>query len=110
MKTNYGQECPFFYGDYFRGKQLEDCRLLNKPGQTKIWQPELCKNCPVPSIVLANACPNMILSGEVRKVLGKKKVKIIAYCSKTHEMVKEPKVGCGMCHSLPEDLKYSDPS
>jgi hypothetical protein len=107
MKTPFGTECPYFYGDYFRGKQVEDCRLLNKPNQKKVWQRQLCSNCPVPQIIHANACPNMVLSGNVVKFIGLKKVKVKAYCTKSHQTVKEPKIGCGQCHALPDELILS---
>jgi len=108
MKTPYGKECPYFYGDYQRGKNIEDCRLLNKPNQPNKWKEQYCSNCPVPAIVLANACPNMILNGEVTSTIFglKKKVKITAYCTKTHQEVKQPKIGCGHCHPFPDHFNY----
>lgn len=100
MKTPYGKECKFFYGDYFRGKHFEDCRLINKPDKPKSWDVHYCRNCPVPSILLSNACPNMVLTGVIDRqfMIFRKLVKINAYCTKTHDKVKEPKVGCGSCH------------
>ena len=103
MKTPYGKECPYFFGDYHRGRNIEDCRLLNKPNQPRVWKSQYCADCPVPEVLQANACPHMVLSGEISNTfLGmKKKVKITAYCTKTHQAVKEPKIGCGQCHTLP---------
>jgi len=54
MKTPAGSECPHFYGDYFRGRNVEECRLLKAAGQR--WSPDLCRTCPVPGIARANAC------------------------------------------------------
>jgi hypothetical protein len=61
-----------------------------------------CKTCPVPEIVRANACPNMILSGEIKPgFLGiAQKVKITAYCTKVHAEVKDPFIGCSECHPI----------
>jgi hypothetical protein len=95
-----GKECPYFYGDYHRGKNHEECRLIE--GSKIPWRIEHCKTCPVPEIVQANACPHMILSGEIIKgFFGlKQKVKISAYCTKTHQSVENPYVGCSECHPI----------
>ena len=104
MQTPYGKECPYFYGDYHRGRNHEECRLIENSDSKDQWSSNLCKNCEVPGIIQANACPNMILEGEVSKVFFgfKKFMKISAYCTKTQESVKEPRVGCGSCHPIPE--------
>lgn len=104
MKTPYGQECPYFYGDYFRGRNYEECRLIVKPDNSSDWDTRLCKDCKVPGILLANACPNMTLSAEVKhSFFGMfRRVKVTAYCSKSHTDVKKPEIGCGLCHSMPE--------
>jgi hypothetical protein len=49
----------------------------------------------------------MILTGEITKgFLGlKQKVIIIAYCTKTHQDVKDPYVGCGECHPILDIFK-----
>ncbi len=102
-----GKECPYFYGDYHRGRHHEECRLLE---DSKIpWQIKDCAGCSVPDIVLANSCPNMILSGEIVKgFLGfGRRVKISAYCTKTHQDVKNPYVGCGECHPIIDLFKES---
>jgi hypothetical protein len=105
MKTPQGIECPFFFGDYFRGRNHEECRLV-EDSPTKIdWNSKLCKNCPVPAVIRANACPNLILTGRVEKTLFglQKQIKFTAFCTKSNSNVKEPEVGCGICHPL-DDL------
>jgi hypothetical protein len=93
-----GKECPYFYGDYYRGRDHEECRLLNSPD----WSQKDCQTCPVPDILMANSCPHMVLAGELRKgILGiGRKVAITAYCKKTHRDVENPYVGCGECHPI----------
>jgi hypothetical protein len=100
-----GKECPYFYGDYHRGRHHEECRLMTQSDPP--WEMKYCKTCPVPDSVLANACPHMILSGEITKgLLGiNRKVKISAYCTKTHMEVENPYVGCGECHNILELFK-----
>jgi len=102
MRTPFGNECPFFYGDYYRGKHQEECRLIGIQPPPNKWTPDLCKTCPVPAIKLANACPNMVLTPHIQKGMRvlKRKVKVTAYCTKSQSDVKEPKVGCGICHPL----------
>src|SRR5262245_45913125 len=102
MKTPFGKECPYFYGDYFRGRNVEECRLLSAAGQD--WSRELCKFCPVPDISRANACEFMKLNPRVTRSLSAafmRRVQINAYCEKSKKKVSEPHVGCGECHELP---------
>jgi len=98
VRTPSGVECSYFYGDYFRGKNREECRLLGPD-----WRPELCRTCPVPGILRANGCPHMQISARVeKKFLGlKKQVKVTAFCRHSQQNVAEPHIGCGQCHTLP---------
>ena len=54
MKTPAGHECPYFYSDYHRGRNTEECRVLKVARQK--WTADLCKTCAVPAITRANAC------------------------------------------------------
>jgi len=102
MKTPAGKECKYFYGDYFRGRNLEECRLLKAAGQT--WSADLCKTCPVPSIGQANACEFLQLHPLVVRpfwAFFQRRVQITATCEKTNRDVSEPHIGCGECHTLP---------
>jgi hydrogenase-4 component F len=65
MKTPAGTECRYFYGNYFRGRQKEECRLIGVVQSPHNWTSDLCKTCPVPGILRANACPNLILKGSL---------------------------------------------
>lgn len=102
MKTPAGHECLYFYGDYYRGRNAEECRLLKASNQQ--WSRDLCKTCPVPAIVNANACQFMKLHAVVARPLTavfQKRVQVTAYCEKSKQNVAEPQVGCGNCHDLP---------
>lgn len=106
MRTPAGKECPYFYGDYFRGRSVEECRLLKAAGQT--WTPDLCASCPVPQISMANACEFMKLRAKVVRPLSAafmRRVQVQAFCEKTRKAVQEPHIGCGECHSLPFDFQ-----
>ncbi len=102
MRTPSGIECKYFYGDYFRGRSVEECRLLKASGER--WTPDLCRTCPVPAITRANACEFLRLHGTVGRPLNaafQRRVQVTAFCDKTHRDVKEPEIGCGECHPLP---------
>lgn len=106
MRTPDGIDCPFFFGDYYRGRQREECRLLKASGNHEGWKTDLCKSCPVPGITRANACPNMTLRAEISSLIFGigKRVKVTAYCKQAGATVKEPHVGCGQCHPLPPEF------
>ncbi len=102
MRTPAGTECPYFYGDYYRGKNVEECRLIGDRPSPQNWTRDLCATCPVPSIKRANACENMqLIPTIVRKFPWiKRQVKITAFCIKAQSKVDVPQVGCGLCHPL----------
>ncbi len=99
MKTPAGFECKYFYGDYYRGRDHEECRLIGS-----YWSADLCRTCPVPSILLANACQFMQLRPEVARPLSavlQRRVKVKTYCEKTERAGFDPHIGCGECHPFP---------
>lgn len=103
MRTPDGKECKYFYGDYYRGRTHEECRLLLNTPTYHTWSAELCLNCPVPGILSANACINMKLNGKIQRPFPfiKRQVAVTAYCNKCQCDVREPHIGCGECHTLP---------
>jgi hypothetical protein len=75
---------------------------------SQVWQPKLCKTCPVPSISRANACEHMSLSAKVSRpffALFQQRVQISSFCEKTLRNVVEPHVGCGDCHPILPDIE-----
>jgi len=102
MKTPAGHECPHFYGDYYRGRNVEECRLLQVQGQN--WTRDLCKTCPVPNIARANSCQHMKLKVVVARpitAIFQRRVQVNPFCEKLKRDVSEPQIGCGECHTLP---------
>ena len=102
MRTPAGKECSHFYGDYYRGKNVEECRLLQASNER--WSADLCNTCPVPGIELANACEYLKMNGIVERpfsALFQRRVQVSPYCKKTERHVSEPHIGCGECHNLP---------
>ncbi len=105
MRTPTGKECKYFYGDYFRGRTREECRLLSASGIH--WTRDLCATCPVPAILQANACEFLQLHGTVSRPAGalfQRRVQVSAYCEKVQRAVAEPHIGCGECHPLPPEF------
>jgi len=99
MRTPAGVECQFYYEDFHRGREVQECRLIKSNPDSAPWHPNLCKSCPVPGILRANACPNMTLTAWIgRRWLVIKQVKVRAFCTLTRQPVAEPRVGCGHCH------------
>ena len=100
MRTPAGSECKFYYEDYFRGRETHECRLLDRNPEGGVWKPALCKTCPVPKIVRANACPNLALEAKVEKtLLGlRERVRVYAVCTSRMIEVDDPATGCGECH------------
>jgi len=102
MRTPAGFDCKYFYGDYFRGRSVEECRLLQGPGQK--WTADLCKTCPAPGIARANACEFLQLRATIARPLSAaftRRVQITANCEKSKRDVSEPQIGCGECHPIP---------
>jgi hypothetical protein len=105
MKTPAGSECKFFFGDYYRGRSREECRLLGAE-----WKRDLCRACPVPSIGMANACQHMQLKAQVNRSIFKafqRRVNVQASCEKTGRAGFDPHIGCGECHPLPGIFEVS---
>jgi hypothetical protein len=89
----------YFYGDYYRGREHEECRLLGPA-----WTRKLCRTCPVPAIGMANACEHMRLRGEVIRPFEaafQQRVRAAASCERTGRSGFDPHIGCGECHPIP---------
>jgi hypothetical protein len=102
MKTPDGKECRYYYADYFRGKNTQECRLIQANPDSDAWKPALCQSCPAPGILLANACPHLVLRARVGKSLFGllQRVQIEAACREYRVAVAQPKIGCGKCHTV----------
>jgi hypothetical protein len=104
MRTPAGKECRYFYGDYYRGRDREECRLLQSASPPILWKPSLCATCPVPEITLANACRYQELIPRLsrRFPFTSQEVRVQTFCAKTRRSGFDPHIGCGDCHSLPQ--------
>ncbi len=102
MRTPAGKECKFYYADYYRGNETQECRLIARNPEGGRWRPGLCSRCPVPDILQRNACEHLVIEARVqRSMLGlQDRVKVYAVCSKHLVEVARPEVGCGHCHEV----------
>ncbi len=111
MKTPAGFDCKYYYADYYRGRNQQECRLVEGDRTSAKWTPGLCRDCPMPRILRANACRHLVLDGRVVKTwggLGRKMI-ITASCTKTLADVARPEVGCGHCHEDAQSLLQAGP-
>lgn len=100
MRTPFGQECRYYYQDFYRGRSTQECRLLEASPSSAAWSSDLCRDCPVPGILRANGCQHIRLAGRVAKgFLGLgRRMEITATCVRSGGAVAEPHIGCGRCH------------
>jgi len=106
MRTPAGKECRFFYGNYHRGREIEECRLLQDASPPLAWKAELCSTCPVPEILMNNACEHLILVPSLVRPFPfiKQGVQVKPYCLKNQRSGFDPNIGCGECHPLPPEF------
>lgn len=99
MITPAGNECRFYYEDFYRGNSEQECRLIDKNPRSVSWEPKDCSNCPVPEILMANNSPDLVLEGLIKKgVLGMgRRVEVTAFCSRHLIDVDKPEAGCPQC-------------
>lgn len=100
MRTPAGKECRYYFEDYYRGRQKQECRLLTQNPNSGRWKPSLCRSCPIPDIQRQNACPSLVLEARVQtSMLGmRQEVKVFAVCTRKMVEVTNPAIGCGECH------------
>lgn len=96
MRTPAGKECKFYYEDFHRGRDVQECRLIKTNPDSFPWRPSDCGNCPVPDILNANASPDMRLSLAVKsRVFGLgRKLEVTAWCERHNIPIEDPFVGC----------------
>ncbi len=101
MKTPAGKECPQYYADFHRGKQIQECRLAERNPASAPWRPGDCTACPIPDILRANASENMRLRLTIKSgFLGiGRHNEVEAYCERHNQAIEDPFVGCPQCNA-----------
>jgi hypothetical protein len=100
MRTPAGKECRYYYEDYYRGTEVQECRLVKDNPESARWHPSDCAKCPVPAILNANASKDMELKLTIRpKLLGfVRQFDVSARCIRHRIPIEDPYVGCPKCN------------
>jgi hypothetical protein len=101
MQTPAGKECPHYYQDFHRGRNIQECRLTKFNHDSLPWKPSDCDKCPVPDIVFANASRDMQLTLTIKPILlglGRR-LDVQATCLKHDIPIEDPYVGCPRCNA-----------
>ena len=63
----------------------------------------MCSTCPVPEILRANACSNLVLEPYLVRPFPfiQQQVRVKTHCTLTNRSGFDPHIGCGDCHPLP---------
>jgi hypothetical protein len=101
VRTPAGKECRFYYQDFNRGRNVQECRLIKGNPDSLPWRPNDCERCPVPAILNANASPDLELTlTKLPVILGLgRKLVVNATCLKHHIAIDDPFVGCPKCNA-----------
>lgn len=94
MRTPAGTECSFYYEDFYRGADLQECRAPKDP-RSDHWTAGTCAHCAVPEILMANGSPWLELTIRIkdRKLFGTRVV-VVARCTKHDLVIEDPITGC----------------
>lgn len=100
MQTPAGKECRHYYEDYYRGRDVQECRLVKGNQESLRWHPSDCAKCPVPDILNANASPDMELTLTIKKRLWGfgRHLNVRAHCIRHHTPIEDPYTGCPECN------------
>ena len=93
-------DCPYYFADYFRGRDVEKCRLIERnPENRRPWHRSLCNSCPVPGILKRTTCRHLALEGSVERKLGiLDRVSVFAVCTEHIDELKDP-TRCPACEA-----------
>ncbi len=91
-------DCPYFFGDYFRGREVEKCRLIERNRENRRpWRRALCDSCPVPATLRQTTCKHLALEASVVRKLGVlERVSVYAVCTEHIAELQDPK-HCPQC-------------
>ncbi len=93
MPPNKPVNCRYFYGDYFRGKNVEECRLLEASPDNRIpWRRKHCDSCPVPEILITSNSRTLELEAAVQRSFLRERVEVtFAVCTEHMEELSDPR-------------------
>ncbi len=91
--------CRYFYGDYHRGKDYEECRLIKRNPESRPWRRALCDACPVPDLLQNTTCREIALEATVTRRWGLlERVEVYAVCARHLIELSDPR-HCPQCEA-----------
>jgi len=101
MRTPAGKECIHYHEDFHRGRNVQECRLINENPDSLRWKILDCARCHVPEILDANASQYLSLKLTIKpKILGLgRQIEVVASCIKHRISIDDPYVGCPKCNA-----------
>ncbi len=97
MTTPTPVNCRYYYADFHRGRNHEECRLLKRNHESRPWRRALCDSCPVPDILISTNCKEIALEATVVKKWGLlERVEVYAVCAKHYIELDNPRF-CPQC-------------
>ena len=83
MTANNPVNCRYYYADFHRGREVEECRLIKRNPDSRPWRRALCDSCPVPGILNQTNCAEIALEATVTRKWGLlDRVEGFAVCAK----------------------------
>jgi hypothetical protein len=107
MKTPAGHECRYYYQDFHRGRNVQECRLQKANPNSLPWEPRDCTTCPIAAILRANASPEMELTLTIKNkffIFGRE-IEVDAHCTRHNIPIDDPHVGCSKCNASKPGLE-----
>ncbi len=99
MAASKPVNCRYFYGDYHRGKDYEECRLIKRNPESRPWRRALCDSCPVPDLLHNTTCREIALEATVTRRWGLlERVEVYAVCAKHLIELDDPN-HCAKCEA-----------
>ncbi len=91
-------DCPYFFGDYHRGRDIEKCRLIERNRENRRpWRRPLCDSCPAPGILRQTTCKHLALEASVVRKWGLlDRVAVYAVCTEHITELPDP-TRCPQC-------------
>lgn len=88
--------CRFYYEDYYRGREVQECRLPRSRDSLR-WQRNVCDTCPVPDILRETDCAHLALEGTIRKRFPfGERMEVFAVCTRHMVHLQDPR-HCPQC-------------
>jgi hypothetical protein len=100
MRTPAGKDCRYYYQDFHRGRNLQECRLIQGNPESLPYRPVDCTNCPIPDILKANASKYLELTLTIKpRLLGiGRRHEVKATCLRHKIEIEDAFVGCPLCN------------